>query len=161
VRANLRNLFGGALIAMVLAVVAQGQATGSVAGVVSGPNGPLSDLVINVVNIDTGAVVGTTKTSASGAYSIADLPPGNYTVQAVSPNGTVLNTRNVLIAAATAATVNITLTASQLAAAGIAAGGAAGAGGGLSTGAILGIAGGTAAGIGTIVALQSDPSPTQ
>jgi hypothetical protein len=47
-----------------------------------------------------------------------------------------------------------------LAAAGIAAGGAAAAGG-LSTGAILGIAGATAAGIGTAVALRSDPSPTQ
>lgn len=159
-KANLRNLFGGALFAMVLAVVAQGQATGTVAGVVSGPNGPLGDLVINVLNVDTGAVVATSKTTASGSYSVADLPPGNYTVQVLSPNGNVLSTRNVLISAAVAATVNITLTASQMAAAGIAAG-AAGVGGGLSTGAILGIAGATAAGVGTIIALRDDPSPTQ
>jgi hypothetical protein len=114
-----------------------------------------------VIDIDKGTVVGTATTSANGAYSIANLPPGNYTVQVVSPTGAILNTRNVLVAAGVAATVNIALTASQLAAAGIAAGGAGAIGGGLSTGAILGIAGATAAGIGTAVALRSDPSPTQ
>ena len=158
--AKLRNVFGGLLVVMALVVVAQGQGTGSLAGVVSGPNGALADLNVNVINVDTGAVVATTKTAADGAYSFANLPPGNYTVQVSSPTGAVLSTRNVLIAAGVAATVNIVLTASQLAAAGIAAGGAASAGG-LSTGAILGIAGASATGIGTAVALRSDPSPTQ
>jgi hypothetical protein len=160
VTAKLRGIFGGVLVAMALAAVAHGQATGSVAGVVSGPNGALADLVVNVINVDTGSVVATSKTAADGGYSFANLPPGNYTVQVSNPTGAVLSTRNVLVAAGVAATVNIALTASQLAAAGIAAGGAAAAGG-LSTGAILGIAGATAAGIGTAVALRSDPSPTQ
>lgn len=158
--AKLRNIFGGVVVAMTLAVVAQGQAMGTVAGVVSGPNGPLANLTLNVVNIDTGSVVATSTTSANGAYSFDNLPPGNYTVQVMSPGGSVLNTRNVLVAAGLAATLNFTLTASQLAAAGIAAGGAA-AGGGLSTATVLGIAGGSAAAIGTFIALRDDPSPTQ
>jgi hypothetical protein len=158
--AKFRNLIAGTLAALALAVVAHGQATGSVAGVVSGPNGALADLVVNVINVDTGAVVATSRTKTDGGYAFADLPPGNYTVQVANPSGAVLSTRNVLVAAGAAATVNIALTASQLAAAGIAAGGAAAAGG-LSTGAILGIAGATAAGIGTALALRSDPSPTQ
>jgi hypothetical protein len=161
VTAKLRGIFGGVLVAMALAAVAHGQATGSLAGAVSGPNGALADLVVNVINVDTGAVVATSKTAVDGGYSFANLPPGNYTVQVSNPAGAVLSTRNVLIASGVAATVNIALTASQLAAAGIAAGGAAAVGGGLSTGAILGIAGATAAGIGTAVALRSDPSPTQ
>jgi hypothetical protein len=113
-----------------------------------------------VIDIDKGTVVGTATTSANGAYSVADLPPGNYTVQVVSENNAVLNTRNVLVASGLAATVNVALTASQLAAAGIAAGGA-GLIGGLSTGAVLGIAGGFGAALATGVALRSDPSPTQ
>jgi hypothetical protein len=160
VKAKLRSIFGGLVVAMALAVVAHGQTTGSIAGVVSGPNGALADLVVNIINVDTGSVVATSKTAADGGYNFANLPPGNYTVQVSNPTGAVLSTRNVLVAAGVAATVNIALTASQLAAAGIAAGGAAAAGG-LSTGAILGIAGATAAGIGTAVALRSDPSPTQ
>ncbi len=158
--ANLRGIFGGLLVAMALAVVAQGQATGGVTGTVSGPNGALSSLVVNVINVDTGTVVATTKTTANGAYSFADLPPGNYTVQVSNPSGAVLSTRNVLVAAGVTATINVALTASQLAAAGIAAGGAAAAGG-LSTGAILGIAGATAAGVGTLVATRPDASPSQ
>jgi hypothetical protein len=161
VTAKLRGIFGGVLIAMALAVVAQGQATGSVAGVISGPNGALADLVVNIINVDTGTVVATTKTAADGGYSAANLPPGNYTVQVTNPSGAVLSTRNVLVAAGVAATINVALTASQLAAAGIAAGGAAAVGGGLSTAAILGIAGAGAAGIGTAIALNNDPSPTQ
>lgn len=158
--AKLRSIFGGLLVAMALVAVTYGQSTGSVAGVVSGPSGALAGLSINVINVDTGAVVATSKTAADGGYSFTDLPPGNYTVQVSNPTGAVLSTRNVLIASGVAATANIALTASQLAAAGIAAGGAAVAGG-LSTGAILGIAGATAAGIGTAVALREDPSPTQ
>jgi hypothetical protein len=161
VTAKLGGIFGGLLVVIALAVVAQGQAFGDVSGTVSGPNGPLANLTVNIINVDTGTVVGTTTTSANGAYSIANLPPGNYTVQVTNQTGAVLSTRNVLVAAGVAATLNITLTASQLAAAGIAAGGAAATGGGFSTGAILGIAGAGAAGIGTAVALNSDPSPTQ
>jgi hypothetical protein len=160
VTAKLRSIFGGLLVVVALVAVTYGQSTGSVAGVVSGPNGPLSNLVVNVINVDTGAVVATSTTGADGGYSFANLPPGNYTVQATNTSGSVLGTRNVLIASGVVATINISLTASQLAAAGIAAGGAA-AGGGLSTGAILGIAGATAAGIGTAIALRDDPSPTQ
>ena len=158
--AKLRGVFGGVIVAIALVAVASGQATGSVAGVVSGPNGALADLVVNVINVDTGTVVATSRSAADGGYSFANLPPGNYTVQVANPSGAVLSTRNVLVAAGVAATVNIALTASQLAAAGVAAGGAAAAGG-LSTGAILGIAGATAAGIGTAIALKSDPSPNQ
>jgi hypothetical protein len=159
--AKLRSMFGGLLVAMALAAVAHGQATGEVSGTVSGPGGPLADLRVNIIDIDRGTVVGTSTTSTSGAYSVANLPPGNYTVQVVSPTGAVLNTRNVLVAGGTVATVNVGLTASQLAAAGIAAGGAASTRVGLSTAAILGIAGGAGAAIGTALLLREDPSPTQ
>lgn len=159
--AKIRSIFGGLLVAMALAAVTHGQATGELSGVVSGPGGPLANLRLNVIDIDKGTVVGTATTSANGAYSVTSLPPGNYTLQVVSPTGAVLNTRNVVVAVGLAATLNISLTASQLAAAGIAAGGAAGIGGGLSTATILGIAGGLGAAVGTAVVLRDDPSPTQ
>jgi hypothetical protein len=162
VTAKLRGIVGSVIVAMAIGVVAQGQANGTVEGIVSGPNGGLPDLVVNIINVDTGAVISTTKTASNGAYSVANLPPGNYTVQVANSSGSILSTRNVLVGAGVAATVNIVLTASQMAAAGLAAGGAVvAAGGGLSTAAVLGIAGVAAAGIGTTVALTNDPSPNQ
>jgi large repetitive protein len=159
--AKLRSIFGGLLVAMALAAVAHGQATGEIAGVVSGPGGPLANLRVNIIDVTKGTVAGTATTSANGAYSLANLLPGNYTVQVLSSTGAVLNTTNALVSAGAATTANLTLTASQLAAAGIAAGGGAAIGGGLSTATILGIAGGSAAAIATTVALRDDPSPTQ
>lgn len=148
-------------MALALAVVAHGQATGTIAGVVSGPGGPLAGVTVNIVN-SSGQVVGTAVTSSNGSYSVANLPPGNYTVQVAASNGKVMGTATGVATAGLTATVNVTLTDDQLAAAGIAAGGGgAGGGGGLSTKTILIIAGTTGAAIGTYVWLKDDPSPTQ
>lgn len=154
---RLRSTLGVTFIAAMIAAVAYGQVVGSIAGVISGPGGPLQGLTVNVVNA-AGQAVGTATTAADGSYAIGNIPAGTYTVQAVSANGSVLATSMATISAgATAATANITLTASQLAAAGV----AAGTGGRLSTAAILGIVAGAGATVATVIALRDDPSATQ
>lgn len=152
--AKLRSVIAGTLVALALAVVAHGQATGTISGVVSGPDGPLANVTINIID-SNGKVVATTVTSANGSYSVPNLPPGTYTVQVVTNNKPV-GTAVVTVAAGVTGTANVTLTASQLAAAGIAAGG-----GGVSAKTVLIIAGLTGAAIGTYFALKDDPSPTQ
>ena len=143
------------MVALALVVVAHGQATGTISGVVSGPDGPLAGVTVNIIN-SSGQVVGTAVTSSTGAYSVPNLPPGTYTVQVVTSNRRVIGTGTGVVAAGSSATVNIPLTSGQLAAAGIAAGG-----GGLSTTTVLIIAGGAGLAIGTYIALKPDPSSTQ
>jgi hypothetical protein len=98
------------------------QGTGTVSGVVTGPNGALAGLKVNILD-SNGAVVGTATTSATGAYSVAGLPLGSYTVQVVGKNGVAATGTGIATASLTMATVNIALTSSQLAAAGLASGG--------------------------------------
>ena len=145
----------GTLVALALAVVAHGQATGTISGVVSGPDGPLAGVTVNIINA-SGQVAGTAVTASNGSFSVPNLPPGTYTVQVVTSDRRVIGTGTGIVAAGVPAIVNITLTSGQLAAAGIAAGG-----GGLSTKTILIIAGATGAAIGTYIALKHDPSSTQ
>jgi hypothetical protein len=109
--------------AFVWAQPVSAQAKGTVSGNITGPNGALAGLKVNILD-SNGAVVGTTTTSATGAYSVAGLPLGSYTVQVVGKNGGVAATgTGIATASLTMATVNIALTSSQLAAAGIAGGG--------------------------------------
>ena len=106
-----------------LAPSVRAQATGVIAGTVSGPNGPIAGLTVNIVN-GAGSVVGTAVTTQTGTYTVGNLAAGTYTIQVVNAAGRVVVTGvGTVTAAALTATVNLTLTASQLAPAAVAAGG--------------------------------------
>src|SRR5690554_6278424 len=68
---RLRSSLGVTFIAAMIAAVAYGQVAGSVAGVISGPGGPLQGLTVNVVNA-AGQVVGTATTAADGSYTVGN-----------------------------------------------------------------------------------------
>ena len=136
------------------------QTSGAIAGTISGPNGPIAGLTVNVVNV-AGSVVGTAVTTRDGTYTVRNLAVGTYTIQIVNAAGSVVATGvGTLTAAALTATVDLTLTASQLSAAALAAGGAAT---GLSTTAKVVLATAAVAGTGVlaVVATRSDSSPTR
>ena len=48
---------------------------------------PVADVEVNLYNCDTGALVGTTTTNASGSYSFVGFPAGNYKLCFVLPSG--------------------------------------------------------------------------
>ena len=66
------------------------QTSGVIAGTVSGPDGPIAGLTVNVVN-DAGSVVGTADHDVRPApIPSAILPSGMYTIQVVSAAGRVV-----------------------------------------------------------------------
>jgi Carboxypeptidase regulatory-like domain len=135
------------------------QATGTIAGAISGPTGPIAGLTVNVVNA-AGSVAGTAVTMPAGTYTIGNLAVGTYTIQVVNPARRVVGTGVATVTAGAAATtVDLTLTASQLAGAAVAAG--AGAGMSTATKVILASAAAAAAGVAGVVATRDDSSPTR
>ncbi|MEP6917017.1 MAG: carboxypeptidase-like regulatory domain-containing protein [Acidobacteriota bacterium] len=154
-------------LAVLLALAAWGgaapsvsaQASGKISGIVSGPNGPIAGVTVNIVN-NAGVVVGTAVTTSTGAYTVGNLPVGTYTIQVVNTNGRVAGTGvGTVTAGAPAAVVNLTITSSQLAPAAVAAGG--GGGMGTTTKIVLVTAAVAAAGILIVVANKDDTSPTR
>jgi len=136
------------------------QTSGVIAGTISGPNGPIAGLTVNVVN-NAGLVVGTAVTARDGTYMVSSLAVGRYTVQIVNAAGSVLATGvGTVTAAALTATVDLTLTGSQLSAAALAAGGT-GTGLSTTTKVVLATAAAAGAGILVVVATRADSSPTR
>ena len=142
---------------------------GSISGVATVDGKPLANVTVRLRNVDTGQLVGTTTSNASGQFSFSGLQVGNFVVETVAANGTILGTSAtiVLTAAALAATgITVATTGTALAAAGVATGAgvaAAGGGGLAAVGGALGavaIAGGAIAAVATVVVLN-DASPSQ
>ena len=142
--------------------------SGAISGVASVEGKPIPNVTVRLRNVDTGQLVGNTTANAAGEFSFTGLPAGNFVVETVAANGTILGTSAVALTAATMVVTNLTVGASAAAVA--AAGGttavlggaaAAGAAGGISTGLV--IAGVAAAGLGAtaIVVAQDDASPSQ
>ena len=109
---------------------------GSISGVASVEGKPLANVTVRVRNIDTGQLVGNTTSNASGQFSFTGLGQGNFVVETVAANGTVIGTTTVTLTAAALAATGVAVTTSASAAA------AAGVGGGISAGAALGGAAG-------------------
>src|SRR5947208_1321823 len=65
--------------------VAAGQAqSGAVAGTARGANArPIPNATIQIRNVETGALVGTTTTGDAGEFAFAGLPSGTYVVEVV------------------------------------------------------------------------------
>lgn len=135
------------------------QATGEIAGTAVVEGKPLPNITVRLRNVDNGNLVGTMTTNAQGEFRFTGLPAGNYVVETVAPNGTLLGTsaRIALTAGAMIAKgVTVTTSAAAASAAGVGAGAAAGAGAGAGAATGAAAAGGffaTTAGIITIAAI--------
>lgn len=136
-----------------LAVAGLVQNNGEISGTAVVEGKPLAKVTVRLRNVDTGQLVGTTTTNDAGEYRFTGLPAGNYVVETVAPNGTLLGT-SAAIALTTGAMlatgVTVTTSAAAAAAAGVGAGaaaaGAAAAGGAAAGGAAAGAAAGAAGG---------------
>ena len=114
--------------------------TGAISGIASVDGKPLANTTVRLRNVDTGQLVGNTTSNAQGQFSFSGLGPGNFVVETVSANGTILGTSAAIALTAAAMTITgvaVTTSAAAIAAAGGAAG-AAGAAGAVGGGAALG-----------------------
>lgn len=107
------SFYGLALLAALLfpgiAVLAQIGGTGSLQGTVTDPSGAVvSGATVTATNTGTNAA-STQQTTGAGAYSIAALPPGTYTVSVTATGFQKLSQQHVVIDALAVATVNLTL----------------------------------------------------
>ena len=135
---------------LMLAAVRTQQNLGEVAGTAVVEGKPLNNITVRLRNVDNGNLVGDMRTNELGQFRFTGLPVGNYVVETVAPNGTMLgtSTRIALVSGAMVAT-GVTVTTSAAAAAAVGIGGAAGAAGAAGGGAAgAGAAGAGAAGAG-------------
>jgi hypothetical protein len=137
-------------VALVLAsqpllFAARAQTNGEIAGTAVVEGKPLNNITVRLRNVDNGRLVGEMRTNEKGEFKFTSLPPGNFVVETVAPNGTMLGTspRIALVTGAMIAS-GVTVSTSAAAAAAVGVGGAAGAAGG--AGGAAGGAGGGAAG---------------
>jgi hypothetical protein len=136
---------------LLLAAVRGQQNLGEIAGTAVVEGKPLNNITVRLRNVDNGRLVGDMRTNELGQFRFTGLPIGNYVVETVAPNGTMLgtSTRISLVAGALVAT-GVTVSTSAAAAAAVGIGGAAGAAGaaGGAGAAGAGAAGAGAAGAG-------------
>jgi len=126
------------------------QATASIAGAARSNAGqPMANSTVQLRNLMTGQLAGTTTSSSSGAFTFAGLPAGRYAVEVLNATGQIIGTSAALDVAAGAAISGVGV------AAGAAGAAAAGAGAGLSAGWIATI---TAAAIGAGVGIYAGAS---
>src|SRR5262249_18274531 len=128
-RLGLRRLIPLMVLAACCAMAALAQSTsGTISGVVKDNNGAIvADATITVSNTSTN-LTRTAKTNSEGIYSVAQIPPGNYTVtvekscfKKVEKTGVILNAADILNAGEftlevgqVSETVTVTAAAAQL-----------------------------------------------
>ena len=126
------------------------QTTASVAGTARSNAGqPMANSTVQLRNLATGQLVGTTTSSSAGAFIFAGLPAGRYAVEVLNATGQIVGTSAALDVAAGAAISGVGVSAGAAGAA------ATGTGAGLSTGWIVTI---TAAAIGAGVGIYAGQS---
>jgi hypothetical protein len=144
-----------------------GQAqTGAIQGTATSSTGQtLPNFTVQVRNLQTGQLAGSTTSNAAGSFNFAGLAPGNYVVEVVNQAGTIVGSSSA-IAVTAGATVTVAVSTTAAAAiagaGGAAAGGAAATTAGVSTAVIVttvaaaaGIAGAVA------IAVNNDSSPSR
>lgn len=150
------------------AASSQAAATGSLTGTASSSTGQtMANTVVQLRNLATGQLAGTTSSNAAGQFSFIGLNPGNYAVEVVNAAGQIVGTSaSVTVGAGAAVTgVSVTASAAVTAAAGSGAGVAAGAAAGAtaastSTAAVIGAAA-AAAGVAGAAITNETASPSQ
>jgi hypothetical protein len=146
-----------------MAKAKQGEGSGRISGVaLDSATKPLANVTARLRNVDSGQLVGETKTNARGEYTFTGLNPGRFVVEIVSDKGDIIGTTSAIsltVGAMVATGVTVTATA---AAAGATAAAAAAAGGGFfsSTAGLIVIAA-AGAGIAGGVAIAANSSPSR
>ena len=126
----------------------------------------LANYTVQLRNLATGQLAGTTTSSSVGSFSFAGLEAGNYAVEVVNAAGQIIGTSASVAVTAGATITGVTVSATA-AIAGAAAGGAAAAGAagaaGMSTAAIVTITSvAAAAGVaGAVAVANSNASPSR
>jgi hypothetical protein len=151
------------VLALGLAVATfAGQGTGQISGTARNAQDQiLSGVKVQLRNIDSGQLVATTKSAATGAFEFTGLNPGNYVAEIVDDDGKVIGATATMALAAGGVVSGVTVAAS---AAGAMAGAAAAGGMGAffsSTAGILllvGVGVGVTAGV---IAATGDASPSR
>src|SRR5690348_4233907 len=99
-----------AFASLALAMCAWGQYNASVQGTVTDPSGAaVPNAKVTVTNQATGVSAQTT-TSASGGYTVGELPPGNYTVTVEASGFSKIETKDVVVLAEQNCGVDVKLT---------------------------------------------------
>jgi hypothetical protein len=141
-----------AVLALGIATTAfSAQGTGQISGTArDAQDKVLSNVKVQLRNVDTGALVATTRSAASGAFEFKGLSPGNYVIEIVDDDGQIIGVSTSMALAAAGIVSGLTIAASAAGAlAGAVAGGSIGAFFS-STGGILllvGIGAGVSAGV--------------
>ena len=139
-------------------------ATGAIQGTAQSATGQLlPNYTVQLRNLQTGQLAGTTTSNAAGGFSFAGLNPANYMVEIINQSGAIVGS-SAAIGVTSGATTTVAVSAAAGAVAGTAAAGAAAAGaaaGGISTAVIVTTVA-VAAGItGVVVATRPNASPSR
>lgn len=151
-----------AVVLLVATSAFAAQDPGSIAGVATNANKVvLSGVKVQLRNVESGQLVGTTQSATNGAFSFTGLNPGNFVIEIVNEAGQVIGVSSSMAVAAGGVITGVTVAAS---AAGAVA--AAAAAGGLasfftSTGGILVLAGVGAAATAGVIAAANTASPSR
>ena len=133
-----------------------GQATGGIQGTATSSTGQaLPNTTVQLRNLQTGQLAGTTTSNATGGFSFTGLNPANYVVEIVSPTGTIVGSSSA-VAVTAGQTVTVTVCASAAAAGGAATSA------GVSTAVIITtIAAGAGIAAAVALAVNNDESPSR
>ena len=99
----------------------------------------LANVTVQLRDLATGQLVGTTTSSATGTFSFAGLSAGSYTVEVVNAAGQIIGASAAVSVAAGAAITGVAVSASAAALGAAAGGAAAAAAGAAGAGAAAGI----------------------
>jgi len=137
------------------------QATGGVNGTaLDASKNPLANHTIQLRNAQTGQLVGSSTSGASGAFTFSGIQPGSFIIEIVDAAGNILGTATATVTAGVVTTVTVTATA--LGAAAVAAGTAGGLAGLFSGTSLLVISAAAAGGIAVaVVATRDEASPSR
>jgi hypothetical protein len=115
-------------IVMTLTALTYGQTFGLIAGVTSVDGKPFPNITVRLRNVDNGQLIGNTVANSAGGFSFNGLAVGNYVVEMVAANGTILGTSaGIALTPLAIVSTNISLGASAAALAAAGGIGAAGA----------------------------------
>ena len=148
----------------------QAQAAALSGSATSSTGQTLVNVAVQLRDLATGSLVGTTTSTATGSFTFVGLQAGSYAVEVVSAAGTIVGTSASVAVAAGATVTGVTVSASAAllgaaagagAAAGGAAAGAAGAAAGVTTAAVVTTVAAAAGIAGAVANNNSSPSPSR
>jgi hypothetical protein len=141
---------------LVVTAVAQAEVASLVGLATSSSGEVLANAVVQLRDLETGTVSGTTTSSSTGSFSFAAVNPGNYAVEILNAAGQVVGTSASISVAAGAAVTGVAVSAT---AAAVAAGAASIAG--VSTIVAVTTAAAAAGVVGLVNVGQGDASPSR